>query len=82
MPSPDGPSRDAVTELRMPSLGADMEFGTLVEWRVKPGDVVKRGDVVAEVETQKGNVEVEIFEGGTIAEITVHAEHQLANRFW
>ena len=56
----------------MPSLGADMEFGTLVEWRVKPGDVVKRGDVVAEVETQKGNVEVEIFEGGTIAEITVH----------
>lgn len=56
----------------MPSLGADMEFGTLVGWRVRPGDVVKRGDVVAEVETEKGNVEVEIFEGGTIEEIAVH----------
>ena len=56
----------------MPSLGADMEFGTLLEWRVKPGDVVKRGDVVAEVETEKGNVEVEIFEGGTVDEIAVH----------
>ncbi|HET9683785.1 MAG TPA: E3 binding domain-containing protein, partial [Gemmatimonadaceae bacterium] len=59
-------------EFRMPSLGADMEFGTLVGWRVRPGDVVKRGDVVAEVETEKGNVEVEIFEGGTIEEIAVH----------
>lgn len=55
----------------MPSLGADMEFGTLVRWRVKPGDVVKRGDIVAEVETEKGDVEVEIFEGGTIDEIAV-----------
>ncbi|MBL4558931.1 MAG: biotin/lipoyl-binding protein [Rhodobacteraceae bacterium] len=37
----------------MPSLGADMEAGTLVEWLVKPGDTVKRGDVVAVVETRR-----------------------------
>jgi len=46
----------------MPALGADMESGTLVEWLVKPGDRVKRGDVVAVVETQKGAIEVEIFD--------------------
>ena len=38
----------------MPSLGADMEAGTLVEWLKQPGDVVQRGDVVAVVDTQKG----------------------------
>lgn len=55
----------------MPSLGADMEAGTLVEWLVKPGDAVKRGDIVAVVETQKGAIDVEIFEDGVIAEIRV-----------
>ena len=55
----------------MPSLGADMEFGTLVDWRVKPGDVVKRGDVVALVETEKGVIEVEIFENGMIESLVV-----------
>jgi pyruvate dehydrogenase E2 component (dihydrolipoamide acetyltransferase) len=55
----------------MPSLGADMEAGTLVEWMVKPGDRVKRGDVVAVVETQKGAIEIEIFETGEIEQILV-----------
>ena len=54
----------------MPSLGADMEAGKLVEWTVKPGDTVKRGDVVAVVETQKGAIEIEIFEEGEVAELT------------
>ena len=53
----------------MPSLGADMEDGKLVEWLVKPGDAISRGDVVAVVETQKGAIEIEIFVGGTIAEL-------------
>lgn len=53
----------------MPSLGADMEAGKLVEWLVKPGDTVSRGDVVAVVETQKGAIEIEIFEPGTILEL-------------
>lgn len=53
----------------MPSLGADMETGKLVEWLVKPGDHVARGDIVAVVETQKGAIEIEIFEAGEIAEL-------------
>jgi pyruvate dehydrogenase E2 component (dihydrolipoamide acetyltransferase) len=60
-----------MSEFRMPSLGADMESGTLVDWRVKPGDTVKRGDVVALVETEKGVIEVEIFESGVIDSLTV-----------
>jgi pyruvate dehydrogenase E2 component (dihydrolipoamide acetyltransferase) len=60
-----------MSEFRMPSLGADMEFGTLVDWRVKPGDAVKRGDVVALVETEKGVIEVEIFETGVIDSLIV-----------
>jgi pyruvate dehydrogenase E2 component (dihydrolipoamide acetyltransferase) len=55
-----------MAEFRMPSLGADMEAGTLVEWLKQPGDRVKRGDVVAVVETQKGAIEVDIFEDGVI----------------
>ncbi|WP_135451230.1 dihydrolipoamide acetyltransferase family protein [Tabrizicola caldifontis] len=53
----------------MPSLGADMEAGKLVEWLVKPGDQVKKGDVVAVVETQKGAIEIEIFQPGRIEEL-------------
>jgi pyruvate dehydrogenase E2 component (dihydrolipoamide acetyltransferase) len=60
-----------VVEFRMPSLGADMEAGTLVEWLVKPGDRVKRGDIVAVVETQKGAIEIEIFEAGKVEQILV-----------
>ena len=55
-----------MAEFLMPSLGADMEAGTLVEWLKQPGDRVKRGDVVAVVETQKGAIEVDIFEDGII----------------
>ena len=42
-----------MSEFRMPSMGADMEDGTLLEWKVKPGDPVHRGDIVAVVDTQK-----------------------------
>lgn len=58
-------------ELCMPSLGADMDAGTLVEWHVAPGAHVKRGEVVAAVETQKGLIEVEIWESGTIDRLLV-----------
>jgi pyruvate dehydrogenase E2 component (dihydrolipoamide acetyltransferase) len=60
-----------MSEYRMPSLGADMESAALVEWHVKAGDHVKRGDVVAEVETDKGVIEIEIFEDGIIDQIVV-----------
>ena len=55
----------------MPSLGADMEAGTLVEWRKKPGDSVKRGDIIADVETQKGLIEIEVFDEGVIGELLI-----------
>lgn len=53
----------------MPSLGADMEEGKLTEWLVKPGDRLARGDIVAVVETQKGAIEIEIFEAGEVAQL-------------
>ncbi len=55
----------------MPSLGADMEVGTVVEWRVRPGDEVHRGDIVAVVDTEKSTIEVEVFEDGVVAELLV-----------
>lgn len=55
----------------MPALGADMEAGTLVEWLVKPGDRVSSGDVIAVVETQKGAIEVEVFQTGVLSNILV-----------
>jgi pyruvate dehydrogenase E2 component (dihydrolipoamide acetyltransferase) len=58
-------------EFRMPSLGADMEAGTIVEWRVAPGDAVKRGDIVAVVDTEKSDIDIEVFESGTVGELLV-----------
>lgn len=58
-------------EFRMPSLGADMESGTIVEWRVRPGDTVHRGDIVAVVDTDKSTIEVEVFEDGVVQELVV-----------
>lgn len=60
-----------MTEFAMPSLGADMESAALVEWRLKPGDHFKRGDVIAEVETDKGVIEVQIFEDGVVDQLLV-----------
>jgi pyruvate dehydrogenase E2 component (dihydrolipoamide acetyltransferase) len=55
-------------EFKLPSLGADMDQGKLVEWKVKLGDAVKRGQVVAVVDTSKAAVEVEIWQDGTLFE--------------
>lgn len=63
-----------MAEFKMPSLGADMESGVLVEWKVKVGDVVRRGDVVAVVETDKGAIDIEIFEDGVIEALLVPPE--------
>jgi pyruvate dehydrogenase E2 component (dihydrolipoamide acetyltransferase) len=60
-----------VAEYRLPSLGADMESATLTEWLVKPGQEIKRGDLVASVETSKGIIDIEIFEAGRIDQLLV-----------
>ncbi|MCZ4315660.1 dihydrolipoamide acetyltransferase family protein [Comamonadaceae bacterium G21597-S1] len=55
----------------LPSLGADMDKGTLLEWKVVPGQVVHKGDVVAVVDTSKAAVDVEIWSDGTVHEMLV-----------
>src|SRR5512145_481959 len=64
-------------EFRMPSLGADMEAGILVEWRVKSGDRVRRGDIIAEVETDKGLIEIEVFEDGVVDQLLIEPGKKL-----
>lgn len=58
----------------MPSLGADMESAILMEWHVKEGERVTKGQVVAEVETSKGVIEIEIFEDGVVEKLLVEEE--------
>jgi len=58
-----------VIEFKLPSLGADMDEGKLLQWKVKPGDKVKRGDLVAVVETPKAAVDIEIWQDGVVHEL-------------
>jgi pyruvate dehydrogenase E2 component (dihydrolipoamide acetyltransferase) len=58
-------------EFKLPSLGADMDEGTLLEWRVAPGEHVRRGQVVAVVDTTKAAVDVEIWRDGVVQELLV-----------
>jgi pyruvate dehydrogenase E2 component (dihydrolipoamide acetyltransferase) len=55
----------------MPSLGADMDEGTLLEWQVHPGETVRRGDIVATVDTSKAAIDIEVFEDGVVDDIVV-----------
>jgi pyruvate dehydrogenase E2 component (dihydrolipoamide acetyltransferase) len=55
----------------MPALGADMEAGTVIQWLIKPGDAIKRGDIVAVVDTEKATIEIEVFETGVVQNILV-----------
>jgi len=61
----------------MPSLGADMTEGKLIEWLVAPGDEVHRGDLVAVVKTDKADVEVEIFDNGFVGDLLVPVGDEL-----
>ena len=58
-------------EVTMPQMGADMTEGTLVRWLRRPGDAVERGDVIAEIETDKATVELESFASGTLRQLVV-----------
>ena len=57
--------------IEMPKLSDTMTVGTLVKWLKKEGDAVKGGDVIAEIETDKANVEIEAFGGGVLRKIMV-----------
>ncbi|MEX0775678.1 MAG: pyruvate dehydrogenase complex dihydrolipoamide acetyltransferase [Phycisphaeraceae bacterium] len=58
-------------EITMPRLSDTMEEGTLVKWRVKAGDSVKSGDLLADVETDKATMELQSFDDGKVAKIMV-----------
>src|SRR3954452_16084275 len=60
-----------MTDILMPALSPTMEEGTLAKWHVKPGDQVRSGDVIAEIETDKATMEVEAVDEGTIEAILV-----------
>jgi pyruvate dehydrogenase E2 component (dihydrolipoamide acetyltransferase) len=58
-------------DVTMPALSPTMEAGTLAKWHVKPGQRVKSGDIIAEIETDKATMEVEAVDEGTVAELLV-----------
>ena len=62
-----------IIEQLMPALSPTMTEGTLVAWRVKKGDVIKAGTVLAEIQTDKAVAEWEAADGGTVAEIVIPA---------
>ncbi|WP_151446830.1 dihydrolipoamide acetyltransferase family protein [Lacisediminimonas profundi] len=55
----------------LPSLGSDMDQGKLLKWLVKPGDTVRRGQIVAVVDTSKAAVDVETWDDGQVAALLV-----------
>jgi len=58
-------------EVKMPRLSDTMEQGTVVRWAVKPGQSVKTGDVIADIETDKATMELQTFDDGTVADLVV-----------
>jgi pyruvate dehydrogenase E2 component (dihydrolipoyllysine-residue acetyltransferase) len=58
-------------EVTMPNMGYEMEEGKVVSWLKQVGDRVDRGEVIAEIETDKTTVEMEAMAAGTVAEIVV-----------
>jgi pyruvate dehydrogenase E2 component (dihydrolipoamide acetyltransferase) len=60
-----------MAEFVMPALGADMEAGRLIAWMKKPGDLIQRGEIIAEIDTDKGVIEVECFTSGVVEKLLV-----------
>ncbi len=67
-----------MSEFTMPSLGADMTSGRLLEWYVRPGDAVRRGDIVAAVDTSKAEIDIEVFEDGVVGDLLVEPGTRVA----
>ncbi|HEV7501797.1 MAG TPA: biotin/lipoyl-containing protein, partial [Vicinamibacteria bacterium] len=62
-----------VSKVVLAKLSPTMEEGTIVKWTKKEGDVIKQGDVLAEIETDKANMEMEALGGGVLRKIFVPA---------
>jgi pyruvate dehydrogenase E2 component (dihydrolipoamide acetyltransferase) len=61
------------TEIKMPQLSDTMSSGKILTWRLEEGATVKRGDILAEVETDKANLEIESFFNGTLLKVMIPA---------
>jgi pyruvate dehydrogenase E2 component (dihydrolipoamide acetyltransferase) len=61
-----------MAEIRMPKMGDGMEEGTINVWHKKVGDQIKSGEVIAEIETDKANVEITSYETGVLSQIVVN----------
>ncbi|NOJ92875.1 pyruvate dehydrogenase complex dihydrolipoamide acetyltransferase [Corallococcus coralloides] len=72
-PAPAASGAGEGIAILMPSLSPTMTEGKIVKWLKKEGDKVSSGDAIAEVETDKSNLEVEAYDDGTLARITVQA---------
>jgi pyruvate dehydrogenase E2 component (dihydrolipoamide acetyltransferase) len=57
--------------MTMPRLSDTMEVGTIVKWHVKPGQKVKSGQVIADIETDKATMELQTFDDGVVAELAI-----------
>ncbi len=64
-------------EVKMPNLGMDMENGKIAAWLKAVGDPVERGEVIAEIETDKATVEMEALQSGTLVEIVADVGAEL-----
>src|SRR5207253_2599119 len=60
-----------MSEVNMPRLSDTMEEGTIARWLKKPGDEIKKGDILAEIETDKATMDLEAYEAGTLQQILV-----------
>src|ERR687888_1777598 len=58
-----------MAEVTMPRLSDTMEEGTIASWLKKPGDQVSKGEVIAQIETDKATMDLTVFEAGTLQEI-------------
>ncbi|ANQ24322.1 dehydrogenase [Vibrio natriegens] len=67
----------SLIDITMPALGADMRDGTLMEWQIKPGDHVEKGDIIAIIETSKGAIDMESYHTGTITELLIEPDIKL-----
>lgn len=64
-------------ELRLPSFGADMDDAEFVQWTVQPGQRVAKGDIACVVETQKGAIDVEVWQDGVVARLLAEPGQRL-----
>src|SRR3954452_5257738 len=67
-----------MAEVTMPRLSDTMEEGTISSWLKQPGDSVSKGDVLAQIETDKATMDLTAFESGTLQEILAPAGSTVA----